>query len=558
MPDYSREQPKQLDLPPRLPLVGLPNQRSSSTGEDSRLVNAYVEFGQDDVIRVVKRPGLSLKYNLDGYGAGLFKENSVFYTTGGGGVTATLYYNSTAVATLETYALTEPSGRFFSFATAPTGLDTEVLFLHNTFKCFQWDGSVVETLPFAEQAVGPLTCSITLGLTTATTASTADFSVYSSVAGTGITAGTYVQSIESATDFTLSAVATATNAAASLSFVTAGPPFRDLVSINAVKQLTDGVAVLNNSVYVFSIQSKVAGADADAPLAWQPLNYLLAYIERDSPVAFGRQLTHVIAFKSTSTEFFRDAGLSPGSSLERAEGLHLDVGCYAGKTVQSIDGILLWVSTTESGMRSVYSMERLRATEIASPAVKRALEGLSPTYAISFAVSGHSFYVLTDPSAGVSLVYDITSKLWYYWDALGETYFPFISATYIDGETRLQHESNGNIYVFDSTVFDDAGTPITLDIYPPQFDSNTQLIKYLPRMHVIADQEPGSILFVRNTDEDQKDGSWTNWRQFDLSSRRPTLTDCGSFTKRFFHFRHEARTPCRLIAVELELLLGVV
>lgn len=556
MVDYTRDQPKELTLPPRLPLIGIPNQRGASPATDSRLINGYAEFGEDGVLRIVKRPGLTLKYDLAGYGAGMFGNYSLFYTAGEAVDTGTLYYDGTSAVVVDTYSITEPRNRFFSFATAPTGLDTEVLFLHNTFQCYTWDGTTLKTLPFADQAVGPLTCGITDTSTAATTADTSLFTEYSSVSGTGITAGTYVQSIESATAFTLSAPATATNASAALSFITAGPPFKDIVSLNDIKQIVDGVAVLNKSVYLFSVQSKVAGADPDDPYAWQPLNFLFAYVEQDAPVAFARQLTNVIAMKFTSTEFFRDVGASPGSPLERLEGQQLDVGCYNGRTVQTIDGTLLWVSNTESGLRSVYAMERLRAVEIATPAVKRALENLEPSYAISFSLEGHSFYVVTDPVAGVSLVYDLASKLWYYWNALGETHFPFIAATYVDGETRLQHETNGNIYVFDSNAVDDAGTPITMDIFPPQFDGNTRLTKHIPRMHLVADQEVGSTLLVRVNDYDQQEGKWTNWRAFDLSQKRPTLTNCGSFDRRFYHFRHQARTPCRLIAVELELLVG--
>lgn len=558
MPDYTREQPKELTLPPRLPLIGIPNQRGADAARDSRLRNGYVEFGQDEVLRIIKRPGLTLKYTLDGDGAGLFENWSVFYNqVGESSMVATLHYDGGSGTTLDTYSITEAGNRFFSFAAAPTGLDTEVIFLHNNYNAFIYeDGVGVTELPFADQSVGPLTCGITDTLTSATTADTSLFTVYSSVSGTGITAGTYVQSIESGTAFTLSAAATATNASAALTFITAGPPYKDWVGISVQPQLVPGIAVLNRAVYLFTVQSKVAGADPDTPTAWQPLNFLLAYVEQDTPMAFARQLTNVIAFKSTSTEFFRDAANTPGSPLERVDGNHLDVGCYAGRTVQSIDGVLLWVSSTESGQRSVYTLERLRATEIATPAIKRALEGLDPQYAISFALAGHAFYILTDPTAGVSLAYDLTAKLWYYWDALGETYFPFVAAAYADGETRLQHEDNGKIYVFDGTAVDDDGTPIVMDIYPPQFDGNTRLTKHIPRMHIVADQEPGSTLLVRVSDDDQAADSWTNWREFDLGMKRPTLADFGSFSRRFHHFRHQGLTPCRLTAVELELLIG--
>jgi hypothetical protein len=558
MPDYTREQPKELSLPPRLPLVGLPNQRGSSTLQDSRLINGYVEFGQDDVLRIVKRPGLIEKYTMSGYGAGLFGTYSIFYDSISESLlTAQLYEEAAFVGGFSSYSSLITAKRFFSFADAPTGQESGVVFFHNTFACFTVDSSGdVVAVPFAGASVGPLTCSITSGSTAVTTADTTGLTPYSGVSGAGIPIATYIISVDSATAFTLSANATATNGSASLSFETAGPPKRDIVSVNPVSHLTPGIAVLNKAVYLFSRLSKVAGADADNPYAWQPLNFIFAYVEQDVPQALARQLTQIVALKSTSTEFFRDAGVSPGSPLERVEGQHLDVGCSNGLTVQSIDGTLLWCSMTESGMRSVYSMERLRAVEIASPAVKRALENLNPQYAITFAIAGHSFYALTDPQAGVSMVYDLASKLWYYWNALGETYFPFVAATHVAGETRLQHESNGKIYVLSPEAVDDAGTPITMDIFPPQFDGNTRLTKHIARMHLLADQEPGSLLLVRNTDEDQATGSWTNWREFDLSVERPTLTNCGSFTKRFYHFRHESPTPCRLTAVELEMLIG--
>ena len=560
MVDYTREQPKELTLPPRLPLVGLPNQRAGSTLQDSRLVNAYVELGQDDVIRVVKRPGLTVLHTMSGYGAGLFGEYSIFYQAGEFPlVTSRLYQNGTQVSTVDGYSSTDSPERFFSFVQAPTGDETSVIFMHNGFVARTWEESTstLTAVPFADQAVGPLSCSIASGSTAVTTASTAALSAYSTVTGTGMPASVYIESIDSATAFTLSAPATATNATASLSFNTAGIPFRDVVSLVDVRQLADGAAVLNKATYVFTLQSKLAGADPDEPLAWNPLNFLYAYVEQDTPTAIARQLTHLIAFKSTSTEFFRDAGVSPGSPLARNDGLHLDVGCYSGRTVQSVDGNVFWVSSTESGQRSVYVSERLKAREIATPAIRRVLEDLSPAYSISFSVRGHTFYVVTDPTAGVSIVYDLASSLWYYWSALGVSYFPFVAATYTQGQTRLQHATDGKIYVFDFDAVDDAGTPITMDIYPPQYDANSRVSKTLSRMHVVADQERGSTLLVRCNDKDQASEEWTNWRTFDLGQPRPTLENFGSFTKRFFHFRHEARTPCRLTAVELEMQVGL-
>ena len=102
----------------------------------------------------------------------------------------------------------------------------------------------------------------------------------------------------------------------------------------------------------------------------------------------------------------------------------------------------------------------------------------------------------------------------------------------------------------------DVAEPIVMDIYPPLFDANMRQSKYLERMYVNADQEVGSTLLLRVNDEDQATDEWTDYREFDLGHPRPAIYDCGSFTKRNFHFRHESATACRLTSVELDLLPG--
>lgn len=567
MPDYTREQPKQVSLPIRLPLIGIPNQRAGSSEQDSRLINGYVELGQDDVLRVVKRPGLVVHRTLSGYGAGLNGTRAVVVSAIEGGYTAKLYDGDTLAGTWSVAGSTLLAYRPWSMEVVPTGAEDTALVLHNT--CNAWTYGSASTgamwyLPFEGQTEGPLTCSITNGSAVVTLLDTFPLTVYSTVTGVGIPASTVVESIDSPTQFTMSAAATATNAAASLSFALGGPPRRADVSGTAtiagsahtIPQLAHGVVDLNKSTYLFTYRSLVTGSDIDDPRAWNPLNNIYAYADQDEAAAIGKQLSYIVAFKSQSTEFFRDVGASPGSPLERLEGLRLAVGCYDGRTLANIDGTLVWCSQTESGLKSVWMMKDARADEIAPYAIRRVLERLDPSYAISFSSCGHTFYILTDPDAGVSLVYDLASKYWSYWNALGETYFPFISAGHIGATTYLQHESNGKIYRLDHDAFDDAGQDIVMEIFPPQFDADMRISKYVARMYAVADQAVGSKLEVRSTEGDQQDGTWSNWREFDLSKSRPDLYDCGSFTKRFYHFRHSAATRCRLTAIEMDLLPG--
>jgi hypothetical protein len=566
MANYTRDPPKEVSLPLRLPLVGLPNQRGSSADEDSRLVNAYVEFGQDEVLRVVKRPGLTEIITAAGFGAGMFEEYSVFYEAVTDAWEAKVYQDDTLIGSLGTYGPRDTAApeRFFYFNRVQTALRETAVLFHDQYSIWTYNNTDgLETLPYSgASTVGPDSYTLTAGSTEVTKGapSTAGLLKYSSVSGTGITTGTLIESIDTSLILTLSLPVTATGLTG-LTFTLSGPPDQ---TIDGRAKLAAGVEDLNTSSYLLTTYNGVVGSDPVDPRAWDPLNIIYAYADLADAVRIAKNLSYLVVFKETSTEFFRDVGVSPGSPLERLEGLRLAVGCWAARTVCEVDGSLLWCSFTETGIKSVYIMTNLKTDEIATLAIRRVLNSIEPQYAIAFSVSGHSFYVLTDPTAGVSLVYDITSKIWSYWNALGEAYFPFVAASYVprspfilgDGGTRLQHESNGKIYRMEPDTFLDDGEVITMDIYTPLFDANMRQTKYVERMYINADQEDGSILKLRTNDDDQADSEWTDYREFDLGHPRPALYDCGSFTKRNFHFRHESPTACRLVSVELDLLPG--
>jgi hypothetical protein len=573
MPDYTREQPKEVSLPPRLPLIGLVNQRAGSPDVDSRLVNGYVEIGEDGQVRVVKRPGFGVALNIGAAWAGLgsFKSDStgnltIWEVPIEGGVAHRLYTEGLLVGTLATVAAGS-STRTYYFEEVSTGAETTTIVINSLYAVHTYnttDGLAL--LHFRDTTYPAITCATTLGSPVVTTASTATLTEYTVVTGAGIPADTQIDSIDSATQFTMSQAATATSGAVALDFSLGGPPSRADVFTPPTtsggltyRTLAGGVADLNKSAYLLTYRAEIAGSDIDEPRSWNPLNSIYAYAEQDYAMCIAKQMSYIIAFKSTTTEFFRDAGNSPGSPLERVEGLRLDIGCYAGPTVQFVDGLVIWASVTALGKRSVWALVQARPTEIATPAVARVLETYLPYRAFSLAVSGHTFYVLNVQRADgdrVSLVYDVTSKFWSYWSALGETYFPFVSASLSFFGPRLQHESDGKVYLMELGLATDAGASFDMDIFPPEFDANVRLTKYLSKMYVVADQEEGSILRLRINDDNQHPDRWSSWREFDLSEQRPRLDECGSFYKRAFHFRHSSATPCRLVAVELDLLPG--
>jgi hypothetical protein len=306
----------------------------------------------------------------------------------------------------------------------------------------------------------------------------------------------------------------------------------------------------------------IQGSDLDAPRHWDPLNTIYAYAVNEGSVAIAKQLSTIILLKESSAEFFRDAGTSP-APLARVEGLLLNTGCQDAHSVRAAGDVLIWSARLAVDQRAIWMIHKMQAKEVSTPAVRRivsaAATGVNENvvqYGMTFSVGGHTLYVLKVPS-GPAPVYDITAGIWYYWTALGEDHWPFVAAaTGTDGTVYLQHETNGKIYKFDSTVFTDDSLPIDMDIIPPSYDGSTRKTKYCISTTVNADLVEGSELKLRVSDDDQQ--TWTDWRRFDLGHPRPRIERCGSFTRRHYHFRHSAPTACRLHEVELEIMEGYV
>lgn len=318
-----------------------------------------------------------------------------------------------------------------------------------------------------------------------------------------------------------------------------------------------GSGYLSGTTYVMTAAAAIHGSGINDTTSWDPLNKLVAQIEPDGGVGLGKQLVYIIAFKQWSTEIFYDANAA-GSPLGRVQGAKISMGCRHQDTIREIDGVLLWVGVARSGSVSVMLMSGLKAVVVSTPSVEKLLQQADYTtvYSWTAKVGGHRFYALTLVNSNLTLVYDMTSRRWAQWTDASGNYLPIVSATFTSSQQPLlQHASNGKIYLLENTNYTDDGAEIPFDLYTPNYDGGTRLRKYLKRMDIIADQVPGSFLHIRCSEDDYK--TWSHPRTVDLSTQRPALTDCGTFRRRAYHFRHTSAKPLRIKAAELQLDLGV-
>ena len=326
-----------------------------------------------------------------------------------------------------------------------------------------------------------------------------------------------------------------------------------------------GWAYLDGTTYVLDQAAYLHGSDTVAgmnrPDLWTDLlNILGAQIEPDRGIFMAKQLVYVLALKEWSTEVFYDA-LNPIGALPLApvQGAKINYGCVSADSVQEIDGTLLWLATNRSSAVQVLLLDNLKPTIVSTKAIERLLGEADFSSVASFGIKyeGHRFYGITLKNNNLTLVYDLTDQMWAQWTDPDGNYFKIVSSTYLPGTGRLlQHETNGRLYLFDSEYTSDDGEIITLDLYTPNFDGGVRRRKQMTMMEFIGDQTSGSTFQVRVNDADYEAGKWSNFRYVDMSVKKPTLANCGTFMRRATHIRHQSDTRMRLQGIEMQLDIG--
>lgn len=326
-----------------------------------------------------------------------------------------------------------------------------------------------------------------------------------------------------------------------------------------------GWAYLDGTTYVIDTKANIHGSDTtpgmNRPDLWtDSLNILGAQMEPDPGVFIIKQLAYVLVLKEWSTEVFYDAFNPPGASpLGPVQGAKLNFGCVHPDSVQEIDGILVWLATNRASGTQIIAVENLKPVVISTKAIERILGETLPDTIFAFVVKykGHRFYGLTLATANITLVYDLTEHHWAQWTDTDGNYFPLVGMAHLSNTSRVfQHATNGKLYSFDAQYWNDAGDIITVDLYTPNFDAGFRRRKQLNMMEFVGDQVAGSTLQVRTNDFDYDTTKWTNFRQVDMSVKRPLLANCGTFYRRALHIRHQSNTALRLQAVELQLDIG--
>lgn len=145
----------------------------------------------------------------------------------------------------------------------------------------------------------------------------------------------------------------------------------------------------------------------------------------------------IVIFKKTVTEIWRASG-NVDFPFARDTNAAIEQGCAAPWSAVSMDNSVFWIGAAAEGGGIVWRLDGYTPRRVSTDAVEYAIASygdISDAMGYAYQQEGHTFYMLTFPSAGATWCYDAGTQLWH-------------QRAYLDpGTGKLgRHRSNCHVY----------------------------------------------------------------------------------------------------------------
>lgn len=195
-----------------------------------------------------------------------------------------------------------------------------------------------------------------------------------------------------------------------------------------------------------------------------PLDFASAEGDPDGLVSSIVDHSEVWLFGTNSVEVWYDAGAAD-FPLQRIQGAFNEIGCAATFSVAKLDNGLFWLGADARGKGIVYRANGYTGVRISTHAVEwqiQQYQNIADAVAYTYQQDGHSFYVLSFPSANVTWVYDVATQAWHERAGFSNgqlTRQRPASQTFFNNFVTLGDYQNGNVYTYDTDVYADYDKP---------------------------------------------------------------------------------------------------
>jgi hypothetical protein len=156
-------------------------------------------------------------------------------------------------------------------------------------------------------------------------------------------------------------------------------------------------------------------------------------------------------FGNATTEVWYNAGASP-FPFEKNPGVFIEHGISAPASAAILDNAPIWLGQNADGGAIVYRANGYTPVRVSTHAIEYALSTystLADAEAWTYQDQGHSFYVLTFPTARVTWVYDSVTGMWHErgsWDNGRFIEIPVRCHAWAFGQHLVGGRNTGNVY----------------------------------------------------------------------------------------------------------------
>ena len=200
-------------------------------------------------------------------------------------------------------------------------------------------------------------------------------------------------------------------------------------------------------------------------------------------------------FGQTATEVWTNTG-NADFPFERLPQAYIQTGCIAPHSVARMDNTVFWLGADERGAGIVWRADGYRAARVSTHAIEHEIQAYATTadaFAYAYQQDGHTFYVLTFPSADRTWCYDAATGEWHeraWFDALNQqrAHRASCAANYLN-RVLVGDTQSGAISEYSLSAYTEAGTPIRR-IRTAQHEKDPSLRRLAHRM-LQVDMERG-------------------------------------------------------------------
>jgi hypothetical protein len=249
-----------------------------------------------------------------------------------------------------------------------------------------------------------------------------------------------------------------------------GPSYIYNATTNVFAQITD--PDFPGAVTVGYLDGYFVFTQPNSQLVWvtslldgtavDPLDFASAEGSPDGLVSMIVDHREVWLFGSNSVEVWYNSGAAD-FPLARIQGAFNEIGCAATYSVAKLDNGLFWLAADARGQGMVYRANGYTGQRISTHAVEWQIQQygtISDAVAYTYQQDGHSFYVLTFPTAGKTWVYDVSTQAWHEragFDSGSFTRHRSNCQSAFNNEIIVGDFETADIYAFDMEVFADGG-----------------------------------------------------------------------------------------------------